>query len=1244
MGKQKYSKYFAMMMTTALLAVPTLQAFADDSGKAGDGKTATTNLQGINAMASKGKHVITLITGDVVTVTELADGQRLVNVEPAAAGGGARILTVEKDTYVIPDQAMPYLASGFLDQDLFNVTALIKDGYDDASQKTLPVIVQYSESKSRSGALPTPKGSKKTHVLESINGLALSTDKKDTKSFWQDITQKQQTAKTSKAMMAPGIEKIWLDGRVEATLEQSVPQVGAPTAWESGYDGSGVKVAVLDTGIDAEHPDIKDQLVDTKSFVPNEDVRDYHAHGTHVASTVLGTGAASEGKNKGVAPGADLLVGKVLSNEGFGQDSWIIDGMEWAADNAKIVNMSIGSNEPSDGTDPMAQAVNNLTEETGALFVIAAGNTGMEGINSPGSAQSALTVGAVDKSDQLAWFSSKGPQNGSSGLKPDLTAPGQGILAARSQFSEGSGSYMTMDGTSMATPHVAGAAAILAQRHPDWTGAELKNALMSTTKKLDDIKPFEGGTGRLDVAAATLGTITATGSLDFGFFDWPHEDDSPVEKTITYTNDGDQEVTLDLTAAVSDSNGSTPPSGMISLSTDKVTVAPKSNAEVKVTVDPMLAALGTRYQGHISAAANGNPVVHTALAMVKEEEKYSLTINAKDRNGQPALAYFNLVGPSGVPEFYAVDGTRELRLVPGTYSVLSMMDVDNDTDHRGVALVGDPEVNLDGPQTVELDARKAEEIKVNVPNKTEANYRKLEYYRNTGESSMNDIYVMPVWVDKMYAQPTKEVEKGEFTQATRWRLAEPTLTINFQGKELDDIPQAGSTLLKGIHNLEAVYAGKGSTEDYAGLDVKGKAVVVERSDEVSGQTRAAAALEAGAKLLITVNDQPKELSEWVGIENPDYSLSDTPLAVAGISGTEGKQLVEAAKSGRVKLNVKGTPDSEFIYDLVDIHHGAIPKNLTYAPQTKDLVKIDSEYKSERKAPGMEFRYDLLPHSFAGTGFLFQLSLPSVRTEWVSAQEGTSWYHQAGVYDAQWEVRQPKVSYKPGQKFAEEWFSPVVRPRLGDGFWAPYRDRNYMVINIPAWADSGIGHTGADMTYPGEQTIEFYRGDTLVKKAVGQALYSFEENPEENTKYRIVTDASRNPERWDTSVSTHTEWEFWSQKEEASRSSLPLLSLDYKIETDMNGDAIAGKSTQLGLSVHQVPDAPGNGVVKGAELEVSFDEGQTWEKVDLAVDGNGWTAKIKHPNKAGSSVSLRASAWDDKGNRIKQEIIKAYGLR
>ena len=1242
MRKPTFKKYFAAMMTTALIAVPTMQAFADDTAKS-PLHTTTSNVQALNVLANKDKHVITLITGDVVTVTELADGKSVISVEPVdPAHSGARILTIAKDTYVIPDQAMPYLASGFLDKDLFNVTSLISDGYDDASQTTLPVIVQYSPSKAKSStAKPAPKGSKKTHELESIHGAALSADKKEAKKFWQDITKNSQPSKTEKAVLAPGIEKIWLDGKVEATLAQSVPQVGAPTAWNAGYDGKGVKVAVLDTGIDTEHPDVAGQLEEAVSFVPGEDALDHHAHGTHVASTVLGTGAASEGLNKGVAPGARLLVGKVLSNQGFGQDSWIIDGMEWAAHKAKIVSMSLGSDESSDGTDPMAQAVNNLSAETGSLFVIAAGNTGAEGIGSPGAADSALTVGAVDKSDNLAWFSSKGPRFGSSGLKPDLTAPGVGIKAARSQYAaQGSGSYMTMDGTSMATPHVAGAAAILSQRHPDWTGAQLKDALMSTTKRLDDIQPFEGGTGRLDVAAATLGTVRATGSLDFGFFDWPHEGDVPVEKTITYTNDGDKEVTLDLSANFTDGDSSDVPAGLLKLSTDKVTVPAHGSTKVTVTLDPQFGALGARYQGQISANLDGKTVAHTALGMIKEEEKYSLTINAIDRDGSPALAYINVLGKDGDPQFMAVNGTKELRLKPGTYSVMSLMDVDADTDHAGVALVGDPEVNLNGDQTVELDARKANEITAKVPNENEANFRKMEYFRTIDGNPVNDIYLLPVWVDKMYAAPTKEVKNGEFTMNTRWRLTEPVLTVNFRGKVLDDIPQAGSTLFKGHGVLDAVYAGKGAPEDYTGLDVKDKAVIVERSDEVSGAKRATAAAGAGAKLLITVNDGPKELSEWSGTEE----YTEVPIAVAAISGTDGAELIKAARSGNAKLNVNGNPDSKYVYDLIDNHDHAIPKDVTYAPKPKDLVKINTQYKSDRKAPGGEFRWDIPAYRPNGVGYQMKLSLPSVRTEWVSAQEGTSWYHQASVLDANWEVRQPVAKYKPGQNLDEEWFSPVVRPRLGAGFWVPYRSGNNFTFNIPAFADSGLGHTGTDTEYPGPQTLKFYQGDTLVKEAKGQALYSFKQHPAENTQYRLVSDVSRDPERWNTSVRTHTEWTFWSKQPEEWRADLPLLSLDYKVDTDMDGNSKAGSTIQLGLSAAQVPGVPENGKVDGATLEISFDEGTSWKKVELVRNGNGWTAEVTHPKTPGSYISLRARAWDDAGSTISQEIIKAYGLK
>ncbi|MFB9511642.1 S8 family serine peptidase, partial [Streptomyces aurantiacus] len=108
---------------------------------------------------------------------------------------------------------------------------------------------------------------------------------------------------------------------------KSVKQIGADKAWAAGYDGKGVKIAVLDTGVDTTHPDLKEQVVGEKNFSAAPDASDKDGHGTHVASTAAGTGA----KYKGVAPGAKLLNGKVLDDNGFGDDSGILAGMEWAA-------------------------------------------------------------------------------------------------------------------------------------------------------------------------------------------------------------------------------------------------------------------------------------------------------------------------------------------------------------------------------------------------------------------------------------------------------------------------------------------------------------------------------------------------------------------------------------------------------------------------------------------------------------------------------------------------------------------------------------------------------------------------------------------------------------------------------------------------------------------------------------------------------------------------------------------------
>lgn len=266
--------------------------------------------------------------------------------------------------------------------------------------------------------------------------------------------------------------------------------------------------------------------------------------------------------------------------------------MEWAAvqQKAKVINLSLGGFDTPE-LDPLEAGVNRLTAQTGALFVIAAGNDGSaESVNSPGSADAALTVGAVDKQDHLADFSSRGPRVGDGALKPDITAPGVDIVAARAKGSAIGApvgtQYMMLSGTSMATPHVAGAAALLAQQHPNWKATELKGTLMGTSKSLPKLTPFEQGTGRVDVAKAITGSvISEPGGLSFGKALWPHHDDKPVVKQLTYRNLGSAAAKLTLQATATTPDGKPAPAGALKLSATSLTIPAGGTASVSVTSD-----------------------------------------------------------------------------------------------------------------------------------------------------------------------------------------------------------------------------------------------------------------------------------------------------------------------------------------------------------------------------------------------------------------------------------------------------------------------------------------------------------------------------------------------------------------------------------------------------------------------------------------------------------------------------------
>ncbi|TMR31070.1 peptidase [Nonomuraea zeae] len=1144
---------------------------------------------------------LTLITGDRVHYVDGPGDQDVVTVDrPADAQGGVRVQQAGGDLYVLPDEAVPLIAAERLDRRLFNITELAGMGY----RGTPPVIVTYDGAMPRS--LP---GAQVVRPLPSVKGAALQVGD-DPRPFWTTIA--------APAARSGGIAKVWLDGRAKVALNESVPQVGAPQAWAAGYDGTGVKVAVLDTGVDGTHPDLKDRIAESTSFVPGEEVKDVNGHGTHVASTVAGTGAASQGANKGVAPGAELVVGKVLGDDGYGQDSWIIAGMEWAAGRAKVVSMSLGSDVPDGGTDPMAQAVDNLSRQHGTLFVIAAGNSYGEGtIGAPGSAASALTVGAVDKADERAEFSSMGPLYRSYGLKPDISAPGVSINAAHSSYNtEATGPYWRLNGTSMATPHVAGAAAILVQRHPGWTGQQLKDALMSSAKPLP-YTPFQHGTGRLDVAAAVGATITATGSVPTAFYDWPHAAGDPkAERTIAYRNDGDADVPLDL--AVSGSDAAT-------LSAARLTVPAHGTAEATLSIDPAKLPPDTQVSGLVTATPAGNSgatPVRTAFGAVKERELYDLTLKLRDRAGKPVSGRVVLAGFDGSMAPYEVDGERTLRLPPSTYMAFSLLEVPGErADTRGMALLADPEIALDASKEVVLDASRARPVGVSTPKLSERRQLQLDFARTVPDGDPIRLgYILPIWYDSVYVSPTRKVTKGSFDYLTRWRLGEPALTLAVPGRpELVTTVQGGGTLTDGRSRLRTVAAGKGAAQDYAGIDAKGKAVIVTRSAEVSAEERAAQAVAAGAKLLVVVNDEPGRLYEFYGENLPIPVVLVTRDSAAGLAGKQ--------------VTVRQQTYPSYLYDLVDLHKGAVPdRDLSYRP--RDLAEVRGVYRGATTGQeGGGFRYNLQDGWGPAFGFPEREYFPAERTEWVSTG-AYRWYenHFIGGND-DWEMRQRPQVYRPGQRVTHEWFAPVVRPRLGTEYWGPFRESGGgLQLNIPPLSDGTPGHSGGGGDEYATMSIALYQGDKLVKQSKGRAMAVFDGLPDEAAPYRVTLDVNRDAQRWRTSTRTHTEWDFVSARPpEGSqyRTDIPMMQLDYDVK-------VLGPLVKLGLSAttQEWLDAPSKAA--RATLSVSYDDGRTWQPAVLVPSGKGaWTTVVRR-----GSLSLKATAADAKGNAVRQEIIRA----
>ncbi|MGW0938538.1 S8 family peptidase [Streptomyces sp. NPDC002666] len=751
---------------------------------------------------------VPLPTGDTVTVERSGTTIRSATVTPAPGRSDMAFTTSSvgsDDMSVVPADAEPLLAAGRVDPRLFDVKALLGAGYGTkgtTTDATVGMIVQHGKGSGAAQKARTAVGgaARPGRAIPRLGMTAIDPhDGADAATTW-----KRLTAGTGRSL-AGGANKLWLDGRMHVALDKSVPQIHAPEAWDNGYTGKGVTVAVLDSGYDSDHPDLAGRVTVSSNFLGGATAEDDNGHGTHVASTIAGV----DSTYRGVAPDASLAVGKVCDNTGLCPTSALLAGLDWAVNtvHAKVVNLSLGGE--ADETDPAIAVINDLSASTGTLFVVAAGNDGEFGtatVGAPAIANAALAVGAVDADDELAPFSSRGPRPSDNAVKPDITAPGVSIVAAKM-----GGGHTSKSGTSMATPHVAGSAALVAQAHPDWTGEQIKTALMNSAEPNAKRSAYQQGTGRVDVGRAVEQTVLASPANLTTTAGWSDGAGKDTEHTVTFTNSGDSDTTLDLAIEKTLSPTAQPGNAeQFSVDRDKVIVPAHGTATATVTTRATLLPHGP-WSAVLTASQDGRAVTRTILGVNSPIPTHQLTLHAEQRDGTPATGTAMVVnrwtGDRYPVRISAGTGTAS---VPEAQYWIGMTITSGSGEGRTTTMAV-TSVTPTADTTVDLDARTAAPVGADVHDRAAhatAVQAALALPAGTGTYTMSVVTNGERAGESLYATPFAEAEatyrtfavfaaKGASSQtpspffyhaARTWNDGVPTRpAFSVQRRELTDV-------------------------------------------------------------------------------------------------------------------------------------------------------------------------------------------------------------------------------------------------------------------------------------------------------------------------------------------------------------------------------------------------------------------------------------------------------------------------
>jgi hypothetical protein len=734
---------------------------------------------------------------------------------------------------------------------------------------------------------------------------------------------------------------------------------------------------------------------------------------------------------------------------------------------------------------------------------------------------------------------------------------------------------------------------------------------------------------------------------------------------VTYTNTGDQPVTLRLElAAVAGNDDKPAPAGMATLGATTVTVPAHGTASVPLRVDATGSIPLARYGdfgGRILATGSDGTSVSTPFAFYVEPRTVTLTVKVRDRTGAAAtygstLAVTNLDTALGTVAYLKGDDALTYRVRTGSYMLSAMVSTLDDAPatvsrlNHSFAYLGYPQLTLTKDTTITLDARQAHRVTVSGDRPLEDHSSEIGFGRWWDDRWVQTGgYVGDGTIPEYYAWTSGRATLGGFEFGMYWRLTAPELTMNVAGRNGFDVPTLygvltgqGRDRFRGRGGAELVDAGDGTA--LAGVSGRIALVTLTQWWETTNVARAAKA--AGA---VGVLFSRPEAGRW-------QPLNSDVLPVATVEASTAAALRARLTAGPVTLRWNGIPDSPYVYNVGFTEAGPIDRDLRYRVRDRDLATVRDTWYGVGGAPTHYTDWLALTRPWNRVasipiGLYSPVAAPGERTEYYTAGLGP-WLHTAKTDMSSGFVMNDFSSYRAGQHRTENWYrgvlSPIAGRNLADGsvYTTGARTANKLAVNLRwgYWGDSDPNHWS-----PGGLDVE---GTATLRDSTGQVLGQSAEQgvfavPAAAGDYALTYSVRTDDEAqvgWQRSPATDTTFRFRSQRDDSVASRpLAMIFPRYGVPVDADNTLPARDHQFIALSAVGHAGYPAGAIVK-ASLAWSYDGGRTWVAAPVSRRHGQWVAEVDHRGASGKSVTLRVDLTDAHGAGVSQTVLSAYTIR